>query len=228
MTKPYTTLFLMMSLDGKISTGASDQRDFDRDFHRINGLKEGVGQYYALEEETDLFSLNSGRVMAKVGWNNTKDSIEKLPVSFIIIDNKPHLTRLGVENLLKRTKELFIATTNKNHPVLEVQDNNLHVMQFDDEIDFVRLFESFEDKTDRITVQSGGELNSIFIRAGLIDEVSIVVAPVLVGGKDTSTLVDGKSLETEDDLDLLKLLELIESRTLNNSFLHLRYKVINQ
>ena len=57
--KPITTLFMLMSVDGKISTGAVDELDVDREFPRINGKKEGVYQYYEIEKTTDLWSLNS-------------------------------------------------------------------------------------------------------------------------------------------------------------------------
>lgn len=60
--KTITTLFMLMSVDGKISTGAVDELDVDRDFPRINGVKEGLYQYYEIEKTTDLWSLNSGRV----------------------------------------------------------------------------------------------------------------------------------------------------------------------
>ena len=57
--KPITTLFMLMSVDGKISTGAVDELDVDREFPRINGMKEGLYQYYEIEKTTDLWSLNS-------------------------------------------------------------------------------------------------------------------------------------------------------------------------
>ena len=44
--KPVTTLFMLMSVDGKISPGASDTLDVDKDFPNIEGLKEGLQQYY--------------------------------------------------------------------------------------------------------------------------------------------------------------------------------------
>ena len=59
MDRPITTLFMLMSVDGKISTGAVDELDVDREFPRINGMKEGVYQYYEIEKTTDLWSLNS-------------------------------------------------------------------------------------------------------------------------------------------------------------------------
>lgn len=104
MNKPKTTLFMLMSVDGKISTGDIDERDFDKDLPQIPGIQEGLHQYYELEEQTDLYSFNSSKVLAKVGWNNQKENIEKLPVNFIIVDNQPHLTSVGIRNLCARTE----------------------------------------------------------------------------------------------------------------------------
>ena len=52
MDRPITTLFMLMSLDGKISTGALDALDVDKDFPKISGLKEGLHQYYEIEQTT--------------------------------------------------------------------------------------------------------------------------------------------------------------------------------
>ncbi len=100
---PITTLFMLMSADGKISTGSTDERDFDKDLPNIRGVGEGLAQYYELESKTDYYSFNTGRVMAKVGWNDEKEDVKKIDVIFILIDNKPHLTKRGIANLLKRT-----------------------------------------------------------------------------------------------------------------------------
>lgn len=228
MARPHTTLFLLESLDGKISTGESNERDLDQDMPFIEGVFEGRKQYDDLEQETDLCSLNSGKVMAKIGWNEVKESIEKIPVSFVIIDNKPHLTELGISNLLKRTKKLYIVTTNAAHPAKHVDDPRLEVCHFDDKVNFEELFEQLYAKgEERITLQSGGELNAVLLRAGMIDEVSIVIAPMLVGGRDTPTLVDGESLVTKEDLSKVRPLKLREARTLNSSYLHLSYDVVN-
>lgn len=228
MKRPQTTLFMLVSVDGKISTGSNDERDFDKDLHKTDGIKEGLQQYYDLEQQTDLCSFNSGRVMAKVGWNDKKDNIEKIPVDFVIVDNKPHLTELGVTNLLARTKKIYLVTTNKEHPALQVSDPNLEVISYEDTVDFNDLFIKLAEKgIDTVTIQSGGELNAILIRSGLIDYVSLVYAPLFVGGKDTTSLVDGKSIETSEDLKMLKTMTLLEAKPLENSFLHLRYKVNN-
>ena len=60
-----------------------------------------------------------------------------------------------------------------------------------------------------------------------MDYIDIVVAPVLVGGKDTSTLIDGDSLLSERELSKLGVLKLQECVVLENSYIRLRYEVIH-
>ena len=57
MSRPITTLFMLMSVDGKISTGSSDELDVDKDFPAITGVAEGLHQYYEIEQSTDLWSF---------------------------------------------------------------------------------------------------------------------------------------------------------------------------
>ena len=79
---------------------------------------------------------------------------------------------------------------------------------------------------ERITIQSGGTLNGIFLREKLFDYLDIVVAPVLIGGKDTATLIDGDSLRSQSQLSQLGVLKLQECVVLENSYLRLRYEVV--
>lgn len=231
MEKPITTLFMLMSLDWKISTWDNDLLDFDKDFPKINWIKKWLNQYYDLEQETDLYSLNSWRVLAKIWINNKKDNIEKLPVSFLVIDNKPHLTLIWLENLLLKSEKVFIITSNKSHPAFEIQnENNLEIIYYEDKVDFKDLFYKLkiDFNIDSLTIQTWGELNSIFLRNNLIDKVSIVVAPALIGGKNTSSLVDWESFHTLYELVNIKALKLEKVDVLENSYIHLKYDVINE
>lgn len=79
---------------------------------------------------------------------------------------------------------------------------------------------------NRITIQTGGTLNGMFLREKLFDYVDIIVAPILVGGRDTPTLIDGESIRTSADLYKLGVLQLEKAETLMNSYIRLSYKVI--
>ncbi len=115
MDRPITTLFMLMSVDGKISTGSTDELDADRDFPKISGLKEGLHQYYEIEQTTDLWSFNTGRVQAKIGVNE-REMPEKTPVSFALMDNH-HLTEHGVRYFCALSKQAVVITSNASHPV---------------------------------------------------------------------------------------------------------------
>ena len=228
MNRPITTLFMLESLDGKISSGANDNLDADKDFPKINGVKEGLHQYYELEQETDFFSLNTGRVMAKIGVNDKKEYHNKIDaVTFVIIDNKPHLNENGIDYLCHWVGKVILVTINKEHPAFNTRYENLDILLYD-ELDLNTLLEDLYSKynAERLTIQSGGTLNGLFVRNKLIDYVNIVIAPILVGGRDVPTLVDGESINDESELNKLLPLKLLECNKLENSYIELKYKVI--
>ena len=200
MERPITTLFMLESLDGKINSGNNDELDADRDWCKIVGVKEGLQQYYDIETTTDFYSLN-----------------------------KPHLNIDGINYLCNWVEKLILVTTNKNHIAFSLKEKykNLDII-FYNNLDLNKLLLDVKEKykVDKITIQSGGNLNSLFLRENLIDYVNIVIAPLLVGGRDTSTLIDGEAISKVEDLNKLKALKLLECNKLNNSYVQLIYKVI--
>lgn len=226
MERPITTLFMLMSIDGKISTGSTDDLDFDKDLPHIPGVKEGLQQYYDIEQTTDLWSLNSGRVQAKMGVNE-KELPAKTPVSFVLIDNH-HLNENGVRYFCARSREFVLVTANKEHPAFKMNEPNLHII-YQDKLDLHDMLRQLKENygCERLTIQTSGTLNGLFLREKLFDYVDIVVAPVLVGGKDTTTLIDGESILTPNQLSALGVLELESVQPLDNSYIRLRYIVIS-
>ena len=229
MNRPITTLFMLESLDGKISTGSTDNLDVDKDYPKIDEVKEGLNQYYELEKETDYFSLNTGKVMAKIGVNDKKEYREKVDVTFVIIDNKPHLNENGIDYICHWVGRLLLVTTNKNHIGHSLQNkyDNLEILYYE-ALDLKKLLEDLYSKynAERLTIQSGGTLNGMFVRNKLIDFVNIVIAPIIVGGKDVATLVDGESITNENELNKLMPLQLLECNKLEDSYIQLKYKVL--
>ncbi|MGY3750754.1 dihydrofolate reductase family protein [Vagococcus acidifermentans] len=227
MSKPITTLFLLTSVDGKITSGSSDELDFDKDFPTIEGVKEGLQQYYDIEKTTDLWSLCSGRVQAKLGVNSAPFP-EKGVVSFVLIDNY-HLTKHGIQYFSKLSKNFVLITKNKNHPAFTVEENNLNII-LQEKLNLTEALSILKEefKCERLTIQTGGTLNALLLREDLIDYVDIVVAPILVGGKDTSSLIDGESITSQQQLNDIKPLALNSVSELENSYIRLHYKVLNE
>jgi 2,5-diamino-6-(ribosylamino)-4(3H)-pyrimidinone 5'-phosphate reductase len=167
--------------------------------------------------------------MAKIGVNDKKEYHDKIDtVTFIIIDNKPHLNEKGIDYLCHWVKRLILVTTNKDHVAYSLNDkySNLDILFYDD-LDLSKMLEDLYNdyNVNRLTIQSGGSMNGLFVRDNLIDYVNIVIAPLLIGGKDVPTLIDGESIKNSSELSKLRALELTECNRLKNSYIHLKYKV---
>jgi 2,5-diamino-6-(ribosylamino)-4(3H)-pyrimidinone 5'-phosphate reductase len=74
-----------------------------------------------------------------------------------------------------------------------------------------------------VRVDSGGTLNGALLRAGLVDEVSVLLHPVLVGGTSPRSFYRAPDLTSAQGLISLKL---IHQERLENDVLWLRYQVV--
>lgn len=74
-----------------------------------------------------------------------------------------------------------------------------------------------------IRVDSGGTLNGVLLRAGLVQEVSLLISPNLVGGASPKSFFRAPDLMTADGLVPLRLLAF---EALEGGVVWLRYRVL--
>jgi len=77
----------------------------------------------------------------------------------------------------------------------------------------------------RMRVDSGGTLNGILLRAGLVNEVSLMIAPVLAGGESVVPFFRAPKLEGVEGLIDMKLMHI---ERLDDDVLWVRYDVLNR
>jgi len=73
-----------------------------------------------------------------------------------------------------------------------------------------------------VRLWGGGTLNGVMLRKNLVDEIHLIVKPVLIGGHRTPTLADCDDLTPETTPAILELLSV---KTERDGFLWLHYKV---
>jgi len=73
----------------------------------------------------------------------------------------------------------------------------------------------------RVLVEGGGELNWEFVRAGLVDAVHVTVTPVLLGGRDAPTFLEGNGFA----MDERRHLRLADVRRVGDE-LFLRWQIV--
>jgi 2,5-diamino-6-(ribosylamino)-4(3H)-pyrimidinone 5'-phosphate reductase len=95
----------------------------------------------------------------------------------------------------------------------------------DGHVDYRTALEELNDRYDVkvVRVDSGGTLNGHLLRAGLVDEVSLLVHPALVGGVSPRSAFRAPDLTGPDGVTPLKLLAVEEVR---DGIVWLRYEVV--
>jgi 2,5-diamino-6-(ribosylamino)-4(3H)-pyrimidinone 5'-phosphate reductase len=74
---------------------------------------------------------------------------------------------------------------------------------------------------DHLMVEGGGTLNFELMRLGLVDELTIYIAPMVFGGANAPTLADGLGLTRSDAIAL----KLINVEPHEDGGILLRYKL---
>lgn len=227
MKKPYIVCHMMMAIDGRIDCAMTE---------KLSGGKEYYETLCALQTPTTL----SGRVTAQLELaepgvfipKNTeiygKEGYSKKAETAgyeAVVDTKGTLLW---KDQIDSEKPLVILTSEQvTKDYLDYLDTN-HISWIAcgrERIDLVRAVEILKREfgVERMSVVGGGNVNAGFLAAGLLDEVSILLAPGIDGRKGMAAAFDGLSMETEPFL-----LKLENVTKYEDGALWLRYTVNNR
>lgn len=232
--RPQVTMFMLQSVDGKIATGPDAWCDFDTDLPALPGVAEGLHRYYELEKETSLWAMCSGKTKDKIfqseQYNWLNSGAEKLGVNLVLVGS----TKPGkdcVRFLCDKYHQVILFSPNPRAELESLGMSNLHIECLGYYVDsskyMIKILETLYAKyaCDDLTLQGGATLNASMLAAGCVDKMRLVVAPLLVGGCTTPTLVDGKEPMLAYAGSRFPVLTLTKVKTLGNSYLCLDYEV---
>jgi len=94
----------------------------------------------------------------------------------------------------------------------------------EDALDFALLFQILEERyaVRSIMLEGGGSLNWSLVSQGFVDELEIMILPVIFGGRDTPSLVDGEGFSSMDLVPMFSLYALEDQ----GNMLLLKYRAI--
>lgn len=100
-----------------------------------------------------------------------------------------------------------------------------HIIAGEDRVDLTAALEELNERygVTTVRVDSGGALNGALLREGLVDEVSVLHAPALVGGSSPTTLFTEPDIAGSEGVIKLKLEHVGKLR---DDVVWTRYKVI--
>lgn len=95
------------------------------------------------------------------------------------------------------------------------------------ELDLAGLLETLNRElgVKRVLLEGGGVANGAFLRAGLVDEVSLVICPAIDGAKGAPSLFDSSYADANREAPLTSM-RLDSSTVLDGGFVWLRYSLL--
>ncbi len=223
---PKVIMHNTVSLDGSIKDFEVDMNlhyqvanEFEADTNLIGSTtaKTGIEVYIEeipAEEKADLkkpeFEPNDKRPF----W--------VIPDSRGALENLLHIYRKS--GYCKDVIILASETTPKSYLSYLRKRHYDYIISGEDHVDYHKAFEILNERynTKTLLIDSGGTLSSILLEKDLIDEISIIISPFLVGKKSTNLF---RMLHQKDDNFRL---ELLRSKTYSDNNLHLIYKILKK
>ncbi len=219
--KPYVILNAAMTLDGKIATETGSSN--------ISG-KEDLIRVHELRKEVDAIMVGINTVIAddpRLTVHKIESKKEDNPIR-VVVDGKG---RIPIESRITNDDApTIIAVSHDYKSDLTASDKyqvlkNKGVDFFfagENQVDLAKLMNYLYEKgVKTLMLEGGSTLNFSMIKDGLIDEIRICVAPMVVGGVNAISLFGGDGFMTMDES--VKL-ELVDSFSCGKDLV-LKYKV---
>ncbi|MDP4290374.1 MAG: bifunctional diaminohydroxyphosphoribosylaminopyrimidine deaminase/5-amino-6-(5-phosphoribosylamino)uracil reductase RibD [Bacteroidota bacterium] len=192
---PYVVLKSAMTLDGKIATASGHSQWIScpqsrKYVHSLRNELKGilVGVNTVITDDPELTTRLDG-VSGRNPVRIVVDSRGRIPLNAKMLKN-------GAEN------PVIIATTEnfpeqKRADLIEAGHQILILPAHNEMVDLnLLMIELGKLGIDGILLEGGGTLNESALKSGIVDEVQFFIAPLLLGGRNAMTPVEGKGFDT--------------------------------
>jgi 2,5-diamino-6-(ribosylamino)-4(3H)-pyrimidinone 5'-phosphate reductase len=225
LRRPRVTIHAMTGLDGRTDHFAGD-----------------IGQFYAVAGRIPHDAVLSGSAtFAAAAAAEGVDLADEDPTPadrprpathgddarplLVIVDSGGRITRFAWLVAVPFWREVVVACTSSTPPAHLDRLDRLGIRRIvagEDRVDLGGLLERLasDEGIERVRVDSGGTLNGALLRAGLVDEVSLLLGPWAVGGRTPAGLF------VADDLpdDAVTRFRLVGVERLDGDVAWLRYE----
>ena len=219
--KPYVILNAAMTLDGKIATETGSSN--------ISG-KEDLIRVHELRKEVDAIMVGINTVIAddpRLTVHKIESKKEDNPIR-VVVDGKG---RIPIESRITNDDAPTIIAVSDDYKSDLTASNKYQILKNngvdfffagEKQVDLIKLMNYLYEKgVKTLMLEGGSTLNFSMIKDGLIDEIRICVAPMVVGGVNAISLFGGDGFMTMDES--VKL-ELVDSFSCGKDLV-LKYKV---
>jgi 2,5-diamino-6-(ribosylamino)-4(3H)-pyrimidinone 5'-phosphate reductase len=203
-SRPYVIVSAAMSIDGKLATrtGRSNLSS-KRDLIRVHKLRKTVD---AILVGKNTISIDDP--LLTVRYVKGKNPIR------IILDSKGSLSpKSRVIETAKKIPTMLVVSENAPRKVERFISKGVEVIRCGkNKINLKKLLQILGKRgIKRIIVEGGGTTNWYFFKEKLVDEITITIAPYVLGGSTAISLVEGDGFGEIPNSFKLKKIEKIQN-----------------
>jgi diaminohydroxyphosphoribosylaminopyrimidine deaminase / 5-amino-6-(5-phosphoribosylamino)uracil reductase len=182
--KPFVTLKIAMTLDGKIATPDGQSK-------WITGEKARK-MVHALRSRSDAVMTAIGTIKADDPQLTARSSKGKNPVR-VVID--PNLEISADARILHIPPQTFIVTKNSNTSKINyLEKSGLKIILFKEKLYLGWLLEILgKMEIASLLIEGGSSLNAHALEDGIVDKVIFFIAPKILGGRHSYPAVGGEA-----------------------------------
>ena len=164
------------------------------------------------------------------GASGREDQAKVLAPLLVVVDSRGRVRNLAWWRSQPYWRDVVVLCSQATPSDYLDYLNGLHITYFisgRDKVDLRAGLEALELKhgVKTVRVDSGGTLNGLLLREGLVDEVSLLLSPALVGGTSSKSSFRAPDLTTPDGVIPLRL---IHAGRLDGDHVWLRYEVLKR
>jgi len=196
--KPHVILNAAMTLDGKIATKTgnskiSGKKDLER-VHKlrkeVDGIMVGINTVLTDDPKLTVHKINSKKSDNPI--RVVVDNHGRTPLNSRVLSDDTE-TIIAISNYAKNNTKSFecCKKLNKIADIFYSGENSVDLREL------MKYLYSKNIKT--LMLEGGSTLNFSMIKEQLIDEIRVCVSPMVVGGKNAKTLVDGEGFNLMKD-----------------------------
>lgn len=212
MNRPYVVINCAMSVDGKIASPSGKQM-------RISS-EEDIKRMYGLRNKSDAVLVGVNTVLSDNPKLTVKEKYVKEPKNpiRIILDStcKTPTVALTVDEKAPTWIATSISCNKKygeNVETIICEKNKEGFIDLNKLLDIL-----YKRGVKKLMVEGGSTVISNFLKQGLVDDFFLYVGPMIIGGKDTPSLIKG---ELDSNLNF----KLVKSTNIGNGIL-LHYRLV--
>jgi 2,5-diamino-6-(ribosylamino)-4(3H)-pyrimidinone 5'-phosphate reductase len=220
---PHVILHIGTSVDGRIDWGVGDE-----------------GLYYELAARFNADAMLTGSRTMLVAYaaqdipqedDEPLESRELHPLHvplLVVVDSRGQVrgwSQIKKEPYWRNAMALCSRSTPKEYLDYLQKRHVEYVVTGDDRVDLRAALEELNARygVKTVRVDSGGILNGALLRAGLVDEVSVLIGPCLVGGTTPRSIFVAPDLTSAEGVIPLKLIHM---EAVRGDIIWLRYEVV--